>query len=86
MSSLSQRCIQYTVVVVEHAGSCHPRCSDSTAQDMYAKNKSAKQQQVKFNSDAYFALIKQYPEAAAWLSLGEEVDLVLGDTLYQVRG
>lgn len=60
--------------------------TDATAQDLYAKNKAAKQQTVKFNTDAYFALLKQYPDAAQWLSLGEEVDVVLGDTLYQVRG
>ena len=28
----------------------------------------------------------KHPEAAQWLALGEEVDLVLDDTLIQVRG
>ncbi len=41
--------------------------------------------QVTFASDEYFALLKKYPQAAAWLALGNQVDLVLGDTLYQVR-
>jgi hypothetical protein len=41
---------------------------------------------VKFNSTEYFGLIKEHPESAQWLSLGEEVDVVLGDTLYQIRG
>jgi Ca-activated chloride channel family protein len=44
-----------------------------------------KKQEVKFNSDEYFALLTKYPEAAAWLSLGNEVDVVLGDTLVSVR-
>ena len=32
-----------------------------------------------------FDVLAKHPEAAAWLSLGEEVDIVLGDTLYVVR-
>ncbi|HWE94747.1 MAG TPA: VIT domain-containing protein [Tepidisphaeraceae bacterium] len=55
--------------------------TDSTAQN----RKDLKQKQVQFNSDDYFALLKQHPEAAQWLSLGNEVDVVLDDTLYQVR-
>jgi Ca-activated chloride channel family protein len=56
--------------------------NDSTAQ---AKT-DLKTVQVKFNSDEYFALLKDHPEAAAWLSLGDNVDVVIGQTLYQVRG
>lgn len=59
--------------------------TDGTAQQALTEKKM-RQQEIKFNSDAYFALLKQYPDAAAWLSLGDEVDVVLGDTLYQIRG
>ncbi|MDB5298925.1 MAG: vault protein inter-alpha-trypsin protein, partial [Phycisphaerales bacterium] len=55
--------------------------TDSTAQN----RKDLKQKQIQFNSDDYFALLKQHPEAAEWLALGNEVDLVIDDTLYQVR-
>ena len=34
----------------------------------------------------YFGLLKQHPEAAQWLSLGDNVDVVIEETLYQVRG
>jgi Ca-activated chloride channel family protein len=44
-----------------------------------------KKREVKFNSDEYFALMQEHPEAAAWLALGNEVDLVLGDVLVVVR-
>ncbi|HEY7117798.1 MAG TPA: VIT and VWA domain-containing protein [Tepidisphaeraceae bacterium] len=44
-----------------------------------------KKRDVKFNSDEYFALLGQHPEAAAWFSLGNEVDVVLDDTLVSVR-
>ena len=56
--------------------------TDSTAQ---ARAKELKQKQVAFNSDEYFTLLKNHPEAAQWLALGDEVDVVLGDTLYLVR-
>lgn len=56
--------------------------TDSTAQ---AQN-NLRQQKVVFNSDAYFALLRQHPTAAPWLSLGNEIDLVIEDTLYQIRG
>jgi Ca-activated chloride channel family protein len=56
--------------------------NDSTAQ----AKKNLKTVQVKFDSDEYFGLIKDHPEAAQWLSLGDNVDVVIEDTLYQVRG
>lgn len=54
---------------------------DSTAQ----ARRGLKQQKVVFNSEEYFALIRRYPDAAAWFSLGNEVDVVIEDVLYQVR-
>ena len=44
-----------------------------------------KKREVKFKSDEYFALLGEHPDAAAWLALGNEVDVVLGDTLVMVR-
>jgi len=58
--------------------------TDATAQESLAKQ--LKQHQVRFNSEEYFSLLKKHPEAAQWLSLGDEVDVVIGDTLYQIRG
>jgi Ca-activated chloride channel family protein len=58
-----------------------PVWTDSTAQ----ARPNLKQVNVAFNSEAYFALLKQHPAASQWLSLGNNLDLVLGDTLYQIR-
>jgi Ca-activated chloride channel family protein len=55
--------------------------SDSTAQAQAA----LKQVNVRFNSDAYFALLRDHPTATQWLSLGNNLDLVIDDTLYQIR-
>jgi Ca-activated chloride channel family protein len=55
--------------------------TDATAQGQ----NNLKQKKIAFNSDEYFDLLKKHPEAAAWLALGTEVDVVLDDTLYMVR-
>jgi hypothetical protein len=54
---------------------------DSTAQT----RQNLKQQRVAFNSTEYFDLMRKHPTAAPWFALGNEVDVVIGDTLYQVR-
>jgi Ca-activated chloride channel family protein len=48
--------------------------------------KNARTREVKFGSDEYFALLKAHPEMMPSFALGQELDLVIGDTLYQVRG
>jgi Ca-activated chloride channel family protein len=55
--------------------------TDSTAQYRQA----LKQKVVAFNSDDYFELLRKHPEANPWFALGSEVDVVIGDVLYQVR-
>jgi Ca-activated chloride channel family protein len=44
-----------------------------------------KRKNIRFNSDEYFALLRDKPAAAQWLALGNNVDLVIDDTLYSVR-
>jgi Ca-activated chloride channel family protein len=44
----------------------------------------ARKVQVKFNSDEYFALLTRHPDAAQWLSVGRNVQLLLDDTIYEV--
>ena len=55
--------------------------TDATAQNSPGR----KQVNIAFNSDEYFDLLKKHPEATAWLSLGDEVDVVLDETLYSIR-
>ncbi len=51
---------------------------DATAQNL------KKRQRVPFNSDAYFDLLRQHPEAAPWMALGQNVLLALDDTVYEI--
>ncbi len=40
---------------------------------------------VEFAGEAYFELIRKYPELAPYLSLGEEVDFIFNKQYYQIR-
>src|SRR4051812_894042 len=51
---------------------------DTTAQAL------TKRQRVQFNSEDYYALLQNHPEAAPWLALGQNVQVALGDTVYEV--
>ena len=55
--------------------------NDSTAQGQSA----LKTKEISFSSKEYFALLNRFTEAAAWLALGRQVDVVLGGVLYQIR-
>jgi Ca-activated chloride channel family protein len=44
----------------------------------------ARHQSVQFNSKEYFDLLKDHPEAAPWLALGQNVQVALGDTVYDI--
>lgn len=55
--------------------------TDSTAQS----KRGLRQKQVTFGSAEYFALAARSPQAAQWLALGNEVDVVIGGDLVSVR-
>ncbi|MFQ5806389.1 MAG: VIT domain-containing protein [Phycisphaerae bacterium] len=44
----------------------------------------ARKVQLKFNSEEYFALLSMHADAAQWLSVGRNVQLLLDDTIYEV--
>ena len=51
--------------------------------DANAQN-ATRRQRVQYNSEAYFDLLKQHPEAAPWMALGQNVLLALDDTVYEI--
>ncbi len=51
--------------------------------DANAQN-TTKRQHVQFNSEAYFDFLKQHPEAAPWMALGQNILLALDDTVYEI--
>ena len=48
------------------------------------KFQNAKQQRIQFNSSEYFAFAAKHPKALPWLALGQNVQFVLDDTLYDI--
>ena len=40
--------------------------------------------QIKFNSPEYFSLMSKHPDMPQWLSVGRNVQVVLGDTVYEI--
>jgi Ca-activated chloride channel homolog len=48
------------------------------------KKPSAKRVRLAFGSTDYFDFLKQNPQAAAWFSLGRNVQMLLNDTIYEV--
>ncbi|MBM3890721.1 MAG: VWA domain-containing protein, partial [Verrucomicrobia bacterium] len=45
---------------------------------------NARRVQVKFNSQEYFDLIAQHPHALPWFAVGRNVQVALGNTVYEV--
>jgi len=49
-------------------------------------NQQATRTRLRFDSDEYFTFIRQHSEAAAWLSLGRNLQFFLGGTIYEIYG
>lgn len=52
--------------------------------DAEVQRAAARRVRVQFNSKDYFDLLKSHPETTRWLALGQNVQFVLKDTLYEV--
>jgi Ca-activated chloride channel homolog len=53
--------------------------------DALAQTKQkAQRQQVKFNSEAYFDLMRKHKDAAQWFSIGRNVQVLIEDTVYEI--
>lgn len=48
------------------------------------KQQNGKRMRIQFNSSEYFALAARQPKALPWLALGQNVQFVLDDTLYEI--
>ncbi len=48
------------------------------------KRQNVRRQRIQFNSREYFDFAAKTPRALPWLALGQKVQFVLGDTLYEI--
>ncbi len=56
--------------------------TDSTAQS----RRGLKQKKIRWGSEEYFGFLGKHPRIVRWLSLGNDMDIVVDDTLYNIRG
>jgi Ca-activated chloride channel family protein len=54
---------------------------DSTAQGV----RNPRQARVQFGSPEYFDLVARHPRAQAWFALGKNLQVALGDTVYEIH-
>jgi Ca-activated chloride channel family protein len=48
------------------------------------KSPDAKRVRIQFGSDEYFAFLTRHPQAAPWLALGQNLQLLLDGTIYEI--
>jgi hypothetical protein len=58
--------------------------SNQWVDSLTQKFQSAKRQRIQFNSTEYFAFAAKNSKALPWLALGQNVQFVLDDTLYDI--
>jgi Ca-activated chloride channel family protein len=78
------RVVQYTQRAKYVAGRAFFQNGSQWVDSNVSKQNGGKNVRLKFGSDDYFALVANHPEARAWLSLGQNMKLVLGDTVYDI--
>ena len=49
------------------------------------KHPNAKRVKIQFGTAEYFSLLAKNPAAQPWLALGQNVQFVLGDTIYEIH-
>ncbi|MEJ0001523.1 MAG: VIT and VWA domain-containing protein [Verrucomicrobiota bacterium] len=80
------RVVQYTQRAKYVAGRAFFQNGSQWIDNNVSARNSAAAVRVKFGSDDYFTLLAQHPEARPWLALGQNVKVVLGDTVYDIYG
>jgi len=78
------RVVQYTQRAKYIAGRAFFQNGNQWIDNNVSKQNSGQSVRIKFGSDDYFNLIAQNPEARPWLALGQNVKLVLNNTVYDI--
>ena len=75
----------YTQQVKVINGRAFYQNSDTWTDATIQSAQNAKRVEIPFNSDQYFALLKKYPFIGQWMSLGNNVDVLIEGTVYSVK-
>ncbi|HEY0256529.1 MAG TPA: VIT and VWA domain-containing protein [Candidatus Methylacidiphilales bacterium] len=80
----STRLVQYTQQTKYLAGRAFYQNGNQWVDSRVSKQNGGKEVRLKFGSPEYFDFATQHPEARAYLSLGQNVKLVLANTVYDI--
>jgi len=80
----STRVVQYTQRAKYVAGRAFFQNGNQWIDNNVSKQNGGPSVRIKFGSDDYFNLIAQNPEARPWLALGQNIKVVLNNTVYDI--
>jgi Ca-activated chloride channel family protein len=80
----STRVVQYTQRAKYVAGRAFFQNGNQWIDNNVSKQNGSPSVRIKFGSDDYFNLIAGNPEARPWLALGQNIKLVLNNTVYEI--
>ena len=78
------RVVQYTQRTKYVAGRAFYQNGNQWIDNNVSKQNGGQTVRLKFASDDYFALIARNPEARPWFALGQNIKLVLNNTIYDI--
>ena len=82
--SQEERLAQYTEMTQFVAGKNFFQNGDQWLDADIQKSPNAKKVRLQFGSTEYFDFMTKHPKAAAWLALGQNVQFVLDNTIYEI--
>jgi len=83
-SDANTRVVQYTQRTKYVAGRAFFQNGNQWIDSNVSRQNSDKSVRLKFDSDDYFAFITRHPETRPWLALGQNVKLLINDTVYDI--
>ncbi len=84
-TSAPERVIQYSQQTQFAGGKNFFQNGNQWMDSLVQKMPNAKKVRLQFNSPEYFALAAKNPKALPWLALGQNVQFVLSDTVYEIH-
>ena len=79
-----ERLVQYSQQTQFVAGKSFFQNEKQWIDSAVQKHTTAKQVRIQFGSQEYFDLIARSPKALPWLALGQNVQFVLDNTIYDI--
>ena len=79
-----ERLVEYSQQTQFVAGKSFFQNDQQWTDSAVQKHPGAKRVRIQFGSEEYFGLVAKQPKALPWLALGQNVQFVLDDTVYDI--